>query len=60
MTPEDPSSSRIAWVEADRQSRTNQSHPSLSEYSNNDQYWELIKRMKDIATVHGKVVNVEN
>ena len=52
--PSDSRSSRLAWVEEDRGSRTNQSHPSLSDYMDNSQYWELIEAMKTIATVHGE------
>lgn len=53
VKPDDPNSSRVAWVEADSQSRTNQSHPSLSQYSDDDQYWDLIQKMKEIAASHG-------
>ena len=50
----DPSCSRIAWVEADRNSRTNQSHPSLSHYANNEQFWQLLDTMREIAAAHGR------
>ena len=52
--PPDPSSSRVAWVEADKQSRTNQSHPNLSEYADKEQFWELLDVMRQIADSHGK------
>lgn len=41
-------------MEEDKRSRSNQSHPSLSDYADNDQYWNLIEAMKTIATVHGE------
>ncbi|XP_003382666.2 PREDICTED: uncharacterized protein LOC100631598 [Amphimedon queenslandica] len=52
VVPDDPKSSRIAWVEADKKSRSNQSHPSLTQYADKDEYWELIKAMREIATKH--------
>lgn len=52
IVPSDPNSSRIAWVEADKSSRSNQSHPSLTQYADKDEYWELIKAMKEIADKH--------
>ncbi len=54
MFPDDPKASRLAWVEADEKSRTNQSHPSLSKYSNNEDFWQLIDALKEIATNHGQ------
>ena len=57
--PTDSHSSRLAWVEGDRGSRTNQSHPSLSDYADNSQYWGLIEAMKEIATVHGERGSME-
>lgn len=56
--PQDPKSSRIAWVEADQQTRTNQSHPSLSQYSNKEEFWQLMDTLKQIATNHGPGVSV--
>ena len=53
VMPDDPSSSRVAWVVAE-QSRTNQSHPSLSMYADKDEFWELLDAMKKIATAHGQ------
>lgn len=55
--PDDPSSSRIAWVEADQQSRSNQSHPSLSQYSNKEEFWQLLDVLKEIATKHGELLD---
>lgn len=52
----DPASSRLAWVEADRHSRTNQSHPSLSQYTSNEQYWQLLDTMREIAAAHDATV----
>jgi len=52
--PPDPSSSRVAWVEADQQSRTNQSHPSLSQYGGNEQFWDLLDAMRRVAEAHSK------
>jgi aryl-alcohol dehydrogenase-like predicted oxidoreductase len=52
----DPSSSRVAWVSADSKDRTNQSHPSLSQYSDSEQYWDLIKKMKEISEAHNASV----
>ena len=51
-----PDSSRVAWVEEDKEHRRNQSHPSLSDHINNPAYWNLIDAMRDIATAHGKHV----
>lgn len=50
---DDPNSSRVAWVEAE-QSRTNQSHPSLSKYADKEQFWQLQDTLKQIAEIHGK------
>ena len=49
----DPNSSRIAWVEAE-QSRTNQSHPSLSNYADKEEFWRLLETMDKIAAAHGQ------
>ena len=51
--PSDPSTSRVAWVEANEQGRTNQSHPSLSKYSKDENFWMLLDNMKIIAKSHG-------
>ena len=49
---EDPESSRVAWVEADK-SRSNQSHPSLQEWAHRETFWQLTDTLTDIATTHG-------
>ena len=43
----------MAWVEADKISRSNQSHPSLQQWADNDTFWELCDALSDIATTHG-------
>ena len=53
-SPSSDSNSRLAWVEKDKATRANQASPSLSDYTDNEQYWELIEAMKTIATVHGE------
>ena len=53
LTPRDPTSSRVAWVEADRSSRKNQSHPSFSEYGDKDEFWKLQDTLEAIAKNHG-------
>ncbi len=53
-SPSSDSNSRLAWVEKDKATRANQASPSLSDYADNEQYWELIEAMKTIATVHGE------
>ena len=50
-----PDSSRLGWVEEKKQSRANQSHPSLSEYAEKESYWQLMDAMKKIANKHGKL-----
>ncbi|XP_065886782.1 uncharacterized protein [Dysidea avara] len=52
----DPSSSRVAWVEADAKKRAVQSSPSYSQYANDDKYWALIDTMKEIAKKHNATV----
>ena len=54
--PTDPSSSRVAWVEADAKKRAVQSSPSYSQYANDDKYWALIDTMKEIAKKHNATV----
>ncbi len=48
-----PEESRVTWVEEDRSARRNQSHPSLTEFSRDDQFWELLDAMSEIAAAHG-------
>jgi len=52
--PTDPSSSRVAWVEADPKNRT-QAQPSYSQYKDDERYWALIESMKEIAQKHGEL-----
>ncbi|XP_064393769.1 1-deoxyxylulose-5-phosphate synthase YajO-like isoform X2 [Halichondria panicea] len=56
-SPSSDSNSRLAWVEKDKATRANQASPSLSDYADNEQYWELIEAMKTIATVHDATVS---
>ena len=49
-----PGTSRLGWVEENKQARSNQSHPSLSEYTDKDSYWQLMDVMRKIANKHGK------
>ncbi len=49
----DPAKSRIGWVEADKGSRGNQSHPTLAQYADSDKFWSLLESMGDIATSTG-------
>ena len=53
--PTDPTSSRVAWVEADP-NRSMESQPSYSQYANDDKYWALIDTMKEIAKKHNATV----
>ena len=48
-----PGTSRLGWVEENKQSRSNQSHPSLSEYADKEKYWQLMDAMKKIANKRG-------
>ncbi|CAI7994467.1 1-deoxyxylulose-5-phosphate synthase YajO [Geodia barretti] len=48
---EDPESSRVAWVEADK-SRSNQSHPSLQQWADREMFWGLTDTLGDIAVAH--------
>lgn len=50
--PTDPSSSRVAWVEADPKKRAVQSSPSFSQYKDNEKYWALIESMREIGKKH--------
>ena len=50
--PTDPTSSQVAWVEADPSKRTLQSAPSFSQYKDDERYWSLIDAMKEIAQKH--------
>lgn len=50
--PTDPSSSRVAWVEANIKKRVTQSSPSFSQYKDDERYWSLIESMKGIAQKH--------
>lgn len=54
-TPTDPTSSRVAWVEADPSKRSFQSSPSFSQYKDDERYWSLIDTMKEIAQKHSWV-----
>ena len=54
--PNDPSSSRVAWVEEDPKKRAVQSQPSYSQYADDDKYWALIDVMKEIAKKHNATV----
>ena len=57
MVPDDPSTSRVAWVGAD-ESRSNQSHPSLRKYGEKAEFWELLEIMENIAQRHGETRGV--
>lgn len=52
----DPTSSRVAWVEADPKGRASQSHPSFSQYKDDERYWALMETIKEIAQKHNATV----
>ena len=52
-----PGTSRLGWVEENKQARSNQSHPSLSEYADKEKYWQLVDAMKKIANKRGKIAS---
>ena len=52
-----PGTSRLGWVEENKQARSNQSHPSLSEYADKEKYWQLMDAMKKIANKRGMIEN---
>lgn len=49
----DPASSRVGWTAANKDKRSNQSHPSFEHYANNDQFWGLLDSMHAIAAESG-------
>ena len=55
VAPADPTASRLAWVEADPKKRSSQSHPSYSQYKDDERYWALIESMKEIAQKHSEL-----
>lgn len=56
--PPSPSSSRVGWVEEDKQARTNQSHPNLSSIAGDNSFWKLLDALSEIADAHGERVPV--
>lgn len=43
----------MGWVNADKEHRSNQSHPSLAQYQDKDSYWALLDTMSSIAAKNG-------
>ena len=58
--PTDPTSSRVAWVEADPKKRAVQSQPSFSQYKDDERYWSLIESMKEMAQKHSEDPQLRN
>jgi hypothetical protein len=50
---QDPSSSRVAWVDHNPGERASQSHPSFENYSQSQGYWELMDALDLVAKKHG-------
>ena len=50
------SSSRVGWVEQDKEKRKNQAQPSLAQYADKESFWELLDAMQAIATETGTCV----
>jgi aryl-alcohol dehydrogenase-like predicted oxidoreductase len=49
---QDPSSSRVAWVDHNPGERASQSHPSFENYSQSQGYWELMDALDLVAKKH--------
>ena len=49
----DPSDSRVGWVEQDKGKRVTQASPSLSQYADKEDFWELLGCMETIAKETG-------